>query len=368
MILKQQKIVRLKNFNKIPAKHKVYFVRSYAEETKFYEVNKTRRECACPHFQETKKLCKHLKKVLGIEDVSGFSVSLLKSALQKSIRRNLPLQSVKIAKKMIKKDAKSFLRRLGVIIVEDVMLHPDFERLIELASDSSDKDFVLSKENEKFCLELVEQLARCLFRDVEFMEYQRGRKEIDLPISFDDLKGEELKLVKALRWRSGLGGMKGDMEMLRLSARIWTRRFQNGELRASELKKYFPKPEIDYSEIPERDASDDILLEAVDFHVLKSIPKMILRKIHLKEKLMQVSGLINDSQLIDLLVSVIWRMRSGINYKLDFQTKKVFEWLEVDEERIYDKSEKEKYKRIYKIINEDLDKISLWYINKSLEN
>jgi hypothetical protein len=368
MQLKQQKVIKLKNSDEFGVKEKIYYVRSFTDESKYYEINKTRKLCSCPAFQKKKKLCKHLKKVLGIEDVSGFSVSLLKSALQKSIRRNLPLQSVKIAKKMIKKDAKSFLRRLGVIIIEDVMLHPDFERLIELASDSSDKDFVLSKENEKFCLELVEQLARCLFRDVEFMEYQHGRKEIDLPISFDDLEGEELKLVKALRWRSGLGGMKGDMEMLRLSARIWTRRFQNGELRASELKKYFPKPESNYSEIPERDSSDDILLEAVDFHVLKSIPKMILRKKQLKEKLMQESGLVNDSQLIDLLVRVIWRMRSGINYKLDFQTKKVFEWLEVSEDSIYDKSEKEKYMKIYKIINSDLDRISLWYINKSLEN
>ena len=109
------------------------------------------------------------------------------------------------------------------------MLHPDFERLIQLVSDSSSKDFVLTDKDEKFCLQIVEQSARCLYRDFEFLDYQQGRKENDLPDSFIDLKKEEQGLVRALRWRAGLGGMKDDMEMLRICSRIWIRRFQNGE-------------------------------------------------------------------------------------------------------------------------------------------
>jgi hypothetical protein len=57
---------------------------------------------------------------------------VLKSGLQKAIRQCQPEQAMRIAKSFLEVDAKDCLRRLPVITLEDVMLHPEMDRLMDL--------------------------------------------------------------------------------------------------------------------------------------------------------------------------------------------------------------------------------------------
>lgn len=57
---------------------------------------------------------------------------MLKSILQKSIRRRRPLPAVRVAMELVDKALGELLRRLPIIILEDSMLHPDLPLLVWL--------------------------------------------------------------------------------------------------------------------------------------------------------------------------------------------------------------------------------------------
>ncbi|CAB9520386.1 expressed unknown protein [Seminavis robusta] len=61
---------------------------------------------------------------------SRLSVPVLKSILQKSVRRRRPLPSVRVAMELMDKALGEFLRRLPIIVLEDSTLHPDYPLLI----------------------------------------------------------------------------------------------------------------------------------------------------------------------------------------------------------------------------------------------
>lgn len=53
-----------------------------------------------------------------------FPSSMLKSALQKSIRRRKLAESLRIACLAMQRDVQDLIRRLSIIILEDSLLHP----------------------------------------------------------------------------------------------------------------------------------------------------------------------------------------------------------------------------------------------------
>jgi hypothetical protein len=53
-------------------------------------------------------------------------LSICKSVLQKAIRRGHPLVAVWLSYFMMQRLFVEFIRRLCIIIIEDVMLHPDY--------------------------------------------------------------------------------------------------------------------------------------------------------------------------------------------------------------------------------------------------
>ena len=72
-----------------------------------------------------------------VQRPSKFSVPVLKSMLQKSIRRRRPLPSVRLAMELADKSYVDLIRRLPIICLEDSFLHHDFPLLCWLmAADS----------------------------------------------------------------------------------------------------------------------------------------------------------------------------------------------------------------------------------------
>ena len=110
-------------------------------------------------------------------------------------------KSIKTAKNFIELDYTSFIRRLPIIMLEDVSLHESFPVLIWLMI-SNTKGFKLKIPIFKWLLGIVYHLSTC--REKTF--YSKTEGEINL--NNDDL------MMNTLRFRKCYGGMKGDMEMI----------------------------------------------------------------------------------------------------------------------------------------------------------
>lgn len=297
------------------------------------------------------------------KDQIGFSPSLLKSAIQKSIRRNDVDRAVKHAKLLLHKKPNDFWRRLPIIMLEDVVLHPDLRRVVELATASARKAYQLSAEDEEFGLRLVEQLARCKVRDTEFLKYLLQRKQVQIKYQEAHLKEDELLLIKAIYWRSCMGGMYGDIGMMRTVASIWQNRFGSGEYSINQSIEYFPECEIDYKNISLDENGSDVPFEAIDFHCSPMV-EILLRKPQIKNI---VTKFYPNKKPEVVLKQVIWRLRSGINYKMDIKANQIFDWLKADEIKVYQVSEDEaNFLQIYQLIRDEVDNISNWFIKAVL--
>lgn len=67
-----------------------------------------------------------------VKSHSRLAIPVLKSILQKSVRRRRPIPATKVAMELADKSLDSLLRRLPIIILEDSTLHPDFSFLVWL--------------------------------------------------------------------------------------------------------------------------------------------------------------------------------------------------------------------------------------------
>ncbi|KAK9821838.1 hypothetical protein WJX74_003238 [Apatococcus lobatus] len=92
------------------------------------------------------------------------SPALLKSALQKCIRRGLHEEAVRIALHLLKENQTEFLRRICVICLEDAVLHPELPLLTWLML-ASGKGFALTTAHAQACLTIVSDLAALPFKD-----------------------------------------------------------------------------------------------------------------------------------------------------------------------------------------------------------
>lgn len=173
-----------------------------------------------------------------VQHHSRLSVPVLKSILQKSIRRRRPLPSVKVAMELADKSLGELLRRLPIIILEDSTLHPDFDLLVWLMMAHS-KDYTIPPSILARVFEIIFEICMCPW--IDSCSYTvLGDTERDLDrcsvTSLTSLHEElitnnesvgGLSLIWAMLIRAEYGGMKGDVEMLRSFASVWKNRLQS---------------------------------------------------------------------------------------------------------------------------------------------
>lgn len=181
---------------------------------------------------------------------SRLSVPVLKSILQKSIRRRKPLPSVRVAMELADKSMGDLLRRLPIIVVEDSTLHSGVPLLVWLMIASS-KDYDVPLSLMKRILQIVFEVASCRWKDdhvpknatsVSMVPIEMVPAEATIhgallpPSSISCLHkvsttgaDHSLSSVDILLWsllmRSHYGGMAGDVRMLREYAETWHIRF-----------------------------------------------------------------------------------------------------------------------------------------------
>jgi len=289
-----------------------------------------------------------------------YSPSLLKSCLQKSVRRGEVDKALAITKSLIAKDSRACLRRLMVIVLEDGLLLPNYDKLAVLTDRIRVKGSSLTEEDKTLVLSMVADLTNLKWRD-----FEKDNPDYSKDYKIAKLADEELALVNAISYRANIGGYKGDTDMMRLFSKVWNRRFAEGTWNIDKLKSYFADEVIEWADIPYA-TNDDIPLEGIDFHSTP-ICKILIKKPYVAEMIQkamppETRAWAGEWQSdLDILNKIVWVERSGINFKKVLWTSKPVDWLisdQIPEQHWQD------FKDIYKKIEPELNSIAHWYLDK----
>lgn len=213
------------------------------------------------------------------------NIGFLKSHLQKCVRRMLPDLAVKSAIEIIKIDLKELLRRLPIIIIEDVCLVNIFPRVVWLMCANS-KGYQLSKNDIKWILGVVHAISECKTR--HYISNQYNSK-----FNVDKINLDVFNI--SILMRIAYGGMNCDMNMLE-NACLFKKDRVNFDIKSISFKKKKLKLK-------------EIIPYGVDFHIKCNILDEI-------QKLMNSKNLFINAKMIR---KWIWENRSSINYRIDIK-------------------------------------------------
>jgi len=202
-----------------------------------------------------------------------YHTGLLKSALQKAIRRSLSLTALHLGWQFLCQDAQQLLRRLPIIILEDVCLHPNFPLIIWLLISHS-KGYILTREDILVILVTIYDLGACKFRDVvNFVSFDEKEDLEGILLDLPEIDNELCTVLATILFRVSFDGMKGDMIMLKQGGILWSKRYQKDrDYWIGERKKWYQDLDVPYSEIhqmiltPPTLSESDQLMEGIDFH------------------------------------------------------------------------------------------------------
>jgi len=173
---------------------------------------------------------------------SKLSIPVLKSILQKSIRRRKPLPAVRVAMELADKSLGDLLRRLPIIILEDSTLHPSLVWLMAAHSKNFEPNAFLLKK----ILCVVFEMASCPWQD--HLPGGSSTEDNEQPImafgfyhlpGIDRLLEDREVMIWAMLMRMRYGGMGCDMRML-AEYQLWQKRFENDESVPDPVKKRVP--------------------------------------------------------------------------------------------------------------------------------
>lgn len=211
------------------------------------------------------------------------SVPLLKSNLQKAIRRCQTNIAIKSALAIIQIEPLELLRRLPIIYIEDVCLMDSYPIIVWLMM--AEKEHLLDKNDIDIILHVVKSLCETQTYYDDSIDYT-----MDFELTHKNLQDLENKdSVLSIYYRAQYGGLKGDMTMLRNSVYYYSKR-------SSVIEKTIYNS-INYAELG---GNLDILPEAIDFH---PFPQMI-------QNLVKQTYLDNND-----IKQHIWFVESGVNIR-----------------------------------------------------
>ena len=253
---------------------------------------------------------------------STMNISLLKSTLQKAIRRQNINLSINIAFQMINLDFNEFIRRFLIIILEDVSFNVDYIILIWFLCASSTKKLILKKNHVKWILGYVKALSKKTYK---FNYVKKDNTNINL------IEKKIFKLyydlLLSLYLRKSFGGMNGDIKMINYYLDYYHEKFKN-----MKIGNNFPELIINVEPISYKFDIINVIdfpLESVDFHCFTKMVSLIFKN--------------NNKYSEEEIKKSIWFCSSSINYR---------------NEIIYD----EIYKEIYTQIQDHKKKLSLDYL------
>lgn len=247
-----------------------------------------------------------------------YNVPLLKSALQKSVRRCYVDSAVRIAWTLLNQSTAQLLRRLPIIMIEDAHLMPQFSVIVWFMMAAT-KGFKLTLKMVRYILKTVHDCAKTPKRDpIPFSEAFSGNDRVWFfnPVLKDPdvVDSDYCASIASLILRANYGGMGGDMEMLKKFAVVWYYRFKyHNDIWKSAVDEWISfeefgvlegLDELTFHQLKSRLVlkEEDKIPEGVDFHCYPNLIGQVKAELNLK---------VPDSAI----KLAIWFNVSGINKK-----------------------------------------------------
>lgn len=227
---------------------------------------------------------------------SEFYKGILKSNLQKCVRRQEANKAVKTALALYSFSPADCLRRIPIIMIEDALPHPSsFVKLVWWMAATS-KGYRLSTEELEEMLGIVKMMAQ----STEYECYRSVfRAENISEKDYKHLSSNEQLFIVALAIRRQYRGMQCDVNMLSYHIGLWGKRFNS-----KEIDWYKKLEEQKVESIPLSTLSffekKDLLVEALDNHCCRQL----------------VKGLSQEAP------GAIWFCKSRINYRTPLQNNR----------------------------------------------
>ena len=233
---------------------------------------------------------------------SFHSVPIMKSHLQKAVRRMKVSSALGSTRELIGMDLQSLLRRIPIIAIEDVAPVQGIDVCIWMMIAHS-KGFDLMKSHLEYLLGFIEAISKYPYKI-------RNYKELSNSSASHFEPDEATKVaIQCLELRRSYGGMKGDMKMIKILEDY----LKNGkqEILSMEVNG------LSFDRIASLDRSESWVPAAIDFHVCS-----IARKL-------AESRNIDETQVRRLM----WNYSSSVNYRQRSQ-KIAKEWNDMEAEYI----------------------------------
>jgi hypothetical protein len=275
------------------------------------------------------------------EQVDTATLSLLKSHLQKCIRRGLTNKALETSCFLMKYDLNAFIRRLPIIMMEDVKVHVSFIPLIWLTAAIS-KGFPVTQSVKSWLLGVVKYL--CEEKNEYYSNHNVWSYTETGKLTTNQLLKETEKfepttrdLLISLLFRKSYGGMKGDMEMIAAYERVFVKLgplsksptqavekklktdpdviekkviidLEEEETQPSALVSLIPIEPVEFSQIRIQPI-DEIELCAVDFHCYPAMVNLI------KQQFITLDE--------DDIKSAIWHCSSKTNFRIELSQQEL---------------------------------------------
>lgn len=237
------------------------------------------------------------RKIFTDEEEKYSNFSFLKSHLQKSIRRGNDNNAVKTAYHMIKINPNQFLRRVLIIMLEDVVLHECFGIILWLTVATSNY-YSLSIIQVEWLLGVIRVLCLNSYKDIYNLESCKETRLYDmLNNRYLDLSESQYSILYSMHLRESYGGMKCDKKMINNFCKLWYNRFKNN-IECDKLDTTLIRPisiKLDDLELCHWE------LSAIDFHCAKYLVDIIIKKY--------------PEYSIDYIKKLIWNCSSKINFR-----------------------------------------------------
>lgn len=230
-------------------------------------------------------------------------VPLLKSNLQKAIRRSQKDIAIKTMLYLLAIDKTALFRRLPIIMIEDVALFdsmnilvwfmialPKAEPVCFSKQKLSSENYILTNNDVSILINIVSNLCDCLlFYDYDLM---RDIKEPD----YKDIEKNNPHLL-GLYYRRLYGGMSGDIKLLDSAIEYYS--VHPEEIRKTNFVDYGLTNDL--ISVLKTDISEIIILESIDFHCYPEILTRLNKEFHFISK--------------EQIKEMIWFAESAINIR-----------------------------------------------------
>lgn len=261
--------------------------------------------------------------------ISKSALSLLKSNLQKCIRRQDFERAARTGLAIFSFNPNELLRRLPVIMIEDCLPYPTGHSRLIWWMCAVSKGYKMSTAE-------VESLLGIISTMCESVNYEVCQLTDSEQPKWAELQPAQQTFLWTLELRRLYGGMKVDGRMYAFHQQLWTHRFQD---QTQDWWMFLQKQDVYSVEVASVGAltKDDILPEAVDFHVYPWLPRKISEKI--------------KGTHAEKIRMAIWDCRSRINHRKPL-TEGIF------------RPTASETKRLFSRITRELEGLAQWLLSK----